>query len=386
MPLLSPLPTLRPPRHFDVTAVEDICLTAVAGRDAWRRARPQTVSATVRIAVDTEPAALNDDLALACDYSPLVRAVVNTPLAPFEHPVDLAQAVHTQIAASLVASARRGPKIVGVEVVLLMPKAVHLANGGLLVRYASGHLVGDSEKLDCARTEGAPLTLVAQSAALRGIVLSVIVGVGPFERIQAQAVSVDIDVHGCANVDFNAIVMALSRVAASSASHSRLTLETLAREMIIVALRVVRRARLPNGVAGNGAVSIRLCKPGAVQVARHAVIEITRDQEWLRSQTGDEDESESTTDDDEAAAGETVFLALGSNSGDRSRNIDTGLSAVAALDGVRLCDTSFLYETKPMYFLEQDRFFNAVCKVRKTHSKNLNTRLHACTIANLQGN
>jgi dihydroneopterin aldolase/2-amino-4-hydroxy-6-hydroxymethyldihydropteridine diphosphokinase/dihydropteroate synthase len=59
-----------------------------------------------------------------------------------------------------------------------------------------------------------------------------------------------------------------------------------------------------------------------------------------------------------------VALALGSNIGDRVANIEGALSYLERNSDVRIVDTSFLYETQPMYVSDQPKFINAACLVR----------------------
>lgn len=60
-----------------------------------------------------------------------------------------------------------------------------------------------------------------------------------------------------------------------------------------------------------------------------------------------------------------AYIALGSNMGDRIGWIE---QACTEMDrrGIRVCRTSSLWETEPMYVLEQDRFANGVCEVETT--------------------
>ena len=64
-----------------------------------------------------------------------------------------------------------------------------------------------------------------------------------------------------------------------------------------------------------------------------------------------------------AAAEHSVFLALGSNLGDRAGHIEAALRRVHAAGG-DVYDTSFLYETRPAYVSAQPAFLNAACRVR----------------------
>lgn len=54
-------------------------------------------------------------------------------------------------------------------------------------------------------------------------------------------------------------------------------------------------------------------------------------------------------------------VALGSNMGDRIRNIEDALAEMRKT--VSVLKVSPLYETKPMYYEDQDRFINGACEV-----------------------
>jgi hypothetical protein len=59
----------------------------------------------------------------------------------------------------------------------------------------------------------------------------------------------------------------------------------------------------------------------------------------------------------------TVFVALGSNVGDRLGNIENACREMDSDPDIRIARTSPLYETDPMYVSDQDRFLNGVCEV-----------------------
>ena len=60
---------------------------------------------------------------------------------------------------------------------------------------------------------------------------------------------------------------------------------------------------------------------------------------------------------------EAIFVALGSNVGDRIANIEIALQSIDNSSEIQLLKTSPLYETKPMYVEDQEPFLNGVCKV-----------------------
>ena len=55
----------------------------------------------------------------------------------------------------------------------------------------------------------------------------------------------------------------------------------------------------------------------------------------------------------------TVYLALGSNLGDRRGNLAAALQRLR--DVVEICAVSSIYETDPAGYLDQPRFFNIAC-------------------------
>ena len=63
-------------------------------------------------------------------------------------------------------------------------------------------------------------------------------------------------------------------------------------------------------------------------------------------------------------AARTAFIAMGSNQGDRVAMIE---AACREMDrrGIRVQRTSSLWETEPMYVLDQDKFLNGACEVRQ---------------------
>eukprot|EP01039_Chlorochromonas_danica_P008082 gene8082-8913_t len=57
----------------------------------------------------------------------------------------------------------------------------------------------------------------------------------------------------------------------------------------------------------------------------------------------------------------SAYIALGSNLGDRASSLGEALKHLSKIAHVE--ETSFLYESRPMYYLNQPTFLNAACKV-----------------------
>ncbi len=59
-----------------------------------------------------------------------------------------------------------------------------------------------------------------------------------------------------------------------------------------------------------------------------------------------------------------VFLSLGSNVGDRMKNLEQGINFLTENNNVELVLTSNIYETEPMYNKDQDDYYNLIIEVR----------------------
>ena len=59
----------------------------------------------------------------------------------------------------------------------------------------------------------------------------------------------------------------------------------------------------------------------------------------------------------------TVYLSLGSNIGDRERNIELAIKNINTIG--KVLKVSKCYETEPVGYIDQGIFINAVCKITK---------------------
>lgn len=133
-------------------------------------------------------------------------------------------------------------------------------------------------------------------------------------------------------------------------------------------------------------VRVRLDKPKAVMWTSTTAVETIRHRHFFHNQCTPEAGGGSgrPLSTSTASTQNTAYLAVGSNLGDRSAHIRRAMQLLSAAGPsilsppstpstsafihasqplTRILDTSFLYESEPMYVLEQDRFLNAVIKV-----------------------
>ena len=60
-----------------------------------------------------------------------------------------------------------------------------------------------------------------------------------------------------------------------------------------------------------------------------------------------------------------VYISIGTNIGDKIKNIKNALDSINHLPGTRVADVSAVYETAPWGYVEQDNFYN-ICAAIET--------------------
>jgi dihydroneopterin aldolase / 2-amino-4-hydroxy-6-hydroxymethyldihydropteridine diphosphokinase / dihydropteroate synthase len=127
-------------------------------------------------------------------------------------------------------------------------------------------------------------------------------------------------------------------------------------------------------------ITVRIEKPNAITFANSAGIEITRRKSLLKSKiqpylnqaalkVKNRVDGLTAVADSLVNYGHVAFLGIGSNLGDRVANIKESLKLLEMDHSCKVLDTSFLYDTSPMYNLDQPRFINAACKVTEIFMK-----------------
>ena len=142
-----------------------------------------------------------------------------------------------------------------------------------------------------------------------------------------------------------------------------MSLESLAS---LVARITLRHANQPDNI-----VTVRAAKPKALVFADAAEVEIVRTSRDYLAQDSVSDSLGSSRPGQHLAA-----IALGSNLGDRFANIEAALRLLDQPElilairergtsaSLSVVNTSFLYETAPMYVADQPSFLNCACIVR----------------------
>ncbi|KAI8911553.1 Dihydropteroate synthase-like protein, partial [Gorgonomyces haynaldii] len=187
-----------------------------------------------------------------------------------------------------------------------------------------------------------------KSAFLMSLDLSVncIVGVFPWERAEKQRVVLNLSMfvpsdHTVALdrpkiANYRTVTRAVQQYVEQSTFK---TVEALALGICNI---MTKQCHIPK-------VTVRLEKPSAITFATGAGIEMTRTAP-VQPKLPIQDSVVS-------------YLAIGSNLGDRVKNMHSAIRLLQT-KGIQLLETSFLYESAPMYVTDQPSFLNGALKVK----------------------
>ena len=387
----------------DIIVVKRLEVRMIVGVDNWERVQAQTVTIDARVHTDVSKAGISDHLPHSIHYGILVKQLeAHCATHRYRSLEALAEGL-----AKVCIFVLHAPKVtLNVE----KPRSLlHAASAGVqIARTAADYMLGDvhpipsnvdpTQHLDELRLSPASTLALDDKVIVRDLIINTIIGVNPWEREDKQNVKLNLVVYsglsrakeahnstvGLVDVvnkqhNYRTIVRSISAYVAAS---SYKTVESLATS-------IARVAVLQNKVEK---VRVSVDKPSAIMFASSAGVEVERTREFfeqealqeeqqLRAQSGAAAPSQSTavpattslatskapTDAKSTAALEqgwhVAAIALGSNVGDRAANIEAAVQALSEADDCVLVDTSFLYETAPMYMLDQPNFLNAACRI-----------------------
>ncbi|KAI0372437.1 Dihydropteroate synthase [Pilatotrama ljubarskyi] len=353
----------------DFIRVKDLALTvSFSDGSRWPASTPhaQPVLITCGIAHDVRRAAANDDLTHSVNYSAVasnIKAVGDAEVFPsLEAFADRICETH----------ARRFPETGALTLEIARTKAL---------------LYGASYSIEFTKP-GPNVDPQQETFHLRDLACYAILGIHPHERQRKQSVRIDVSLTKKRTRDVTLDYRNLEqRIFDYVADSKYLTVESLASEVAKLTL---------SSVADESARStVRISKPSALLTAEASEVEVTRSFADLYvdstntstptavstpatssllpvlSTSGTLSASRDRSSD--PSLPHRAAIAIGANVGDRFANIECALRLLEApgadLDSwsgdprVVVVDTSFMYETAPMYVAEQPRFINCACMI-----------------------
>ncbi|KAJ3339685.1 trifunctional dihydropteroate synthetase [Gonapodya sp. JEL0774] len=360
---------------LDRIMVDRLSVRSIIGLDSWERRRPQPVTISVAIHTNIRDAGNMDSLARSISYAHVAKAVTElSETSQYATVEELAARI-----AELCIADYQAPKI---SVKVEKPKALlHASKVSMQITRTRASLqflerfrVSDSGTNAQAAfpitptpvwtsnsTEEIPEELYDDVFTIENLQIDAVVGVNPWERLEKQKVSITIHIHGGhpetestshstvpVTSGYRTIANAVTKFVVES---NFLTLEGLATSIASVCFSVSSASK----------ITVRVDKPSAILFANAAAVEITRYRPTPVHDTAEHNNR----------AGETVldhisYLGIGTNIGNRSCNIHRALHHLN--QKCRVLDTSFLYETSPMYEADQPNFLNCAVKISTTLS------------------
>lgn len=192
-----------------------------------------------------------------------------------------------------------------------------------------------------------------------------IIGVNPWERLEKQNVVINLTLYKKAgNVVQQGAIEDVDSPAFISAYDYRKVANAVTEyveksDFKTVEAFVTAIAKVVCKDCGVDKVTVRAEKPSALTFAKAAGVEITRHKSFF------EQDSVAIDEQGQATGWHTAYIALGSNIGDRKGNIEKALQMMEG-DAIKVGRTSSLYETEPMYVLDQPKFLNGACQIKTT--------------------
>ncbi|KAJ7594253.1 Dihydropteroate synthase-like protein [Mycena floridula] len=345
----------------DIIRVNELLATASVSNGArWppktpKKSTAQPVLITVAIPHDVRATATTDDLDNSINYSSissLIRTSVSFPDSTFASIEHLARHIFNV----LLSGSQATPPFSEASLKIVQIKAPL-------------HCKSVSVEADLV---SAKLVRVQQS--IQDLECDAIIGVNPSERLEKQLVRFNITIQNDDSdlgspywLDFRALSRRLYENIGKS---SYLTLEALVSFAALETLDVLSKSY---PIGDTPRVIVRAAKPCALVFAESAEVEICRTFE-------DYPDHFSAKAASPPNSTHKVAIALGSNLGDRFCNIESALQLLETpkdlleagecpegLDYdtifVAVIDTSFIYESSPMYVTDQPNFINCACLV-----------------------
>ncbi|KAF9172993.1 trifunctional dihydropteroate synthetase [Mortierella sp. AD011] len=356
----------------DKICIRDLTVRNIIGVDAWERSKRQPIIINLVVYTSVSQAGDTDHLPYSIHYGVLCKTVeAHSEKSEFRSVEALADSI-----ARVVISKCHAPKI---TVRVDKPRALlHAASAGVEITRSRS----DYTEEQLAGTVPSPLQFNQQDIIfVKDLRLSCIIGVNPWEREEEQVVILNLKIYpGMDNTpdrradyvskthNYRTIVRTITKYIEAS---SYKTVEAFVTSVARIAIEKCHVSK----------ITVKMEKPSAIVFAGSAGVEITRDRAFFaaanKTHTRGVSSISAIPDITKLHADSKIeirgpvppqlshsaYLALGSNMGNSAANLTNALSMLEKGGNVRVVDTSFLYETPPMYVTDQPPFLNAACKI-----------------------
>jgi dihydroneopterin aldolase/2-amino-4-hydroxy-6-hydroxymethyldihydropteridine diphosphokinase/dihydropteroate synthase/2-amino-4-hydroxy-6-hydroxymethyldihydropteridine diphosphokinase/dihydropteroate synthase len=349
-------------KRMDKIVVKNLQVRNIIGVDSWERIKRQPLNITITIAIDVSRSGKDDLLANSVNYGTVTKVVTE-----FSEKTSYRSIEALALGIARVCVVKFGVSKITVRIE--KPRALlHAASAGVEITRTKAQIEELIELEKQLSNQHLPPPMPVEDVAgedrifIKELDVATIIGVNAWERIEKQKVIVDVTIH----LEFPTRLLIDDRV---PKVHNYRTLTRLLTRFLeessykTVEALATNIAKLLIGTLNAPKVTVSVRKPSALVFAESAGLEITRDKASFAQEAQDLYANRRLSIAPKDGL-HNAILALGSNLGDRAKNINNGIDRLVASGRVKLVDTSFLYETKPMYVVDQPQFLNAACKVR----------------------
>jgi dihydroneopterin aldolase / 2-amino-4-hydroxy-6-hydroxymethyldihydropteridine diphosphokinase / dihydropteroate synthase len=357
-------------RKTDKILIKNLVVRNTVGVDSWERCKTQPVVINVCLYTDITPAGDSDHVTKSIHYGHVTKAVTKvaeeTTFRSFE------ELAHAIVKVGIIKFGA-----VKATVKVEQPRALlHAASAGVEVTRTSADLADLAATLEKQEKSGGASVSLETVGDVSGfgyddvvfvkdLKLSTIIGVNPWEREEKQVVVINLKIYP------------LTRSEEQKSYHLRTIVRSVSRHIEASGYKTVEAfvaaiARICLEKCHVSKITVKVEKPSALVFAESAGVEITRDQQWLKEIQDEERKGgktyahfmeQSRFADVPANYNHSAFIAVGSNVGNPIANIESALALLESRCSSTVVDTSFLYETPPMYYTEQAPFLNGAIKV-----------------------
>ncbi|KAF9932864.1 trifunctional dihydropteroate synthetase [Linnemannia zychae] len=359
----------------DKICIKDLTVRNIIGVDAWERSKRQPIIINLVVYTSVSQAGDTDHLPYSIHYGVLCKTVeAHSEKSEFRSVEALADSI-----ARVVISKCHAPKI---TVRVDKPRALlHAASAGVEITRSRS----DYSEDELAGTIPCPVRFNQDDIIfVKDLKLSCIIGVNPWEREEEQIIILNLKIYPgmddtpdrradyvSSTHNYRTIVRTITKYIEAS---SYKTVEAFVTSVARIAIEKCHVSK----------ITVKMEKPSAIVFAGSAGVEITRDRAFFASAASNKTHTRGVSSISTipgfgsissslsvpkrgpipAHLSHEVYLALGSNLGDSAANLTNALKLLEQDGHVRVTDTSFMYETPPMYVTDQPAFLNAACKIR----------------------
>lgn len=340
----------------DHVHIENLRVETAIGPDSWNRSDPQLCFVTLGMQTDFSKAAKGDDLQYSLNYAVISREVMS----------------HVRSKSNWGSLGNLSKSIAG----FVMSKFAGVDSLQLKVKTQTGHIRSDNISCIISESRQPGASKPQDLLHISNLKILTLIGVFTFERQQKQYVELDLKLpwpkEAPSAVSYKSVIDSTVQLVENS---NFLTVEAL----VDAVATIISKYPLLQKYS-DAPIEVKVIKLNAITATSGVGVSCIRNAEELGSLQASvaSDEPNSNTLNlpckthevtrDEKSAWKVAYLAFGSNIGDKLENIRLAIALLADRPQVKVKAMSSLFESKPMYFTEQETFLNGCLEIETSYS------------------